>query len=106
MPKRQLKLTPDDKLWAKSVKERDGMKCVICSSTERLNAHHIIPREIHDTKQWVENGLSLCPKHHFFSRNISAHNNPLALIYWMAENRPGQLEKILNKLKELDLKDD
>jgi predicted restriction endonuclease len=98
---RRLKLTIEDKNWAKSVKERDGFKCVICGDTERLNAHHLIVRENHETKYDVENGLSLCPKHHFFSRKVSAHNNPLGLFVWLEVNRPYQLDYVRSKMKEL-----
>ena len=91
----QLKLTPEDKEWADKVKDRDGRKCVVCESlgiisTERLNAHHIIVRENHETKFDVMNGLSLCPTHHFFNRQISAHNNPIGLFIWLEKNRPEQ----------------
>ena len=97
----KLKLTPKDKIWAVSVKERDGWRCVICGSDIRPNAHHIIPREQIDTKYDVRNGLTLCPKHHFFCRLISAHNNPLGLFMWLQNNRPEQLEYCISKLEEI-----
>jgi len=96
-----LKLTKEDKEWANSVKDRDGRKCVICGNTERLNAHHIIVRENHETKFDIENGLSLCPKHHFFCRQISAHNNPLGMFMWLETNRPQQLQYLKIKMKEI-----
>lgn len=101
MAKRQLKLTKEDREWADKVKDRDGRSCVVCGSPVRLNAHHIIPREVHETKFEIMNGLSLCPKHHFFSRKISAHNNPLGLFIWLEENRPEQLGWCRNKIKEI-----
>jgi len=101
MPKGRIKFTKEDKEWAKSVKDRDGWKCVICGETERLNAHHLIARENHLTKLDIQNGLSLCPKHHFFCRQISAHNNPLGLWIWLEANRPDQLEYCRTKLQEI-----
>lgn len=95
----QLKLTKEDKEWAQKVKERDGNKCVICGEAERLNAHHIIVRENHFTKLDVENGLSLCPKHHFFCRQISAHNNPIGLFMWLEKNRPQQLQYLKTQME-------
>lgn len=92
MPPGKLKLTKQDKEWANKVKTRDDWKCVVCGSTLRPNAHHIIPREVKSTKYDIKNGLTLCPRHHFFSREISAHNHPLALFIWMEKNRPEQLE--------------
>ena len=97
MLKRDLKLTEEDKAWAIDVKTRDGWMCPVCTtlgmvSTARLNAHHLIVRENHETKFDRRNGLSLCPKHHFFDRQISAHNNPLGLFFWMEKYRSEQLE--------------
>lgn len=97
----QLKLTAEDKEWANKVKDRDQRICVICGNPERLNAHHIIPREQHETKFDVMNGLSLCPKHHFFCRQISAHNNPLGLFMWLEKNRPEQLSYVKSKMEQI-----
>ena len=101
MLKRQLKLTKEDKEWAQKIKERDNFKCVICGEAERLNAHHIIVRENHETKFDLMNGLSLCPKHHFFCRKISAHNNPMGLFLWLMKNRPEQFEYLRTKQEEI-----
>lgn len=101
MLKRRLKLTKEDKEWAKAVKARDGNMCVICGETERLNAHHIIVRENHETKLDINNGISLCPTHHFFNRQISAHNNPIGFFMWLEENRPKQLNYLRKKMREI-----
>ena len=97
MPKGKIKMTPEDYAWAKKVKARDGCACVICKGTFRPNAHHILPRELHDTKLDISNGITLCAKHHLFSREISAHNNPLAFIVWMENHRPIQLQYLKEK---------
>ena len=83
-------MTKEDKQWALDVKERDNFACVICGSNLRLNSHHILPRELHDTKLDISNGITLCVKHHMFSRDISAHNNPLVFMKWLGTNRPVQ----------------
>lgn len=101
MLKRQLKLTKEDKDWAYKVKERDNFMCVICGSMDRLNAHHLIVRENKQTKLDLNNGLSLCPKHHFFCRKISAHNNPIGLFLWLEKNRPEQLQYLREEMEEL-----
>lgn len=97
-----MKLTKEDKEWAKAVKERDG-SCVICGSTKRLNAHHVLPRENLKTKHDILNGITLCPLHHRFSREISAHQNPLVFILWMLKYRSFQFGHLscLIKLKEV-----
>lgn len=97
----QLKLTAEDKEWAQKVKTRDFWSCVICNSKERINAHHIIVRENAETKFDVENGLSLCPKHHFFCRQISAHNNPIGLFMWLEKHRPEQLQYCKSKMEQI-----
>lgn len=86
-----------DKEWALAVKERDGFKCVICGSTKLLNAHHLIGREVLSMRHQVDNGVSLCPSHHKYSREISAHKQPVVFQWWMEINREWQL----NRIKEL-----
>ncbi len=101
MLRRKLKLTKEDKEWANAVKDRDGRACVICGARERLNAHHIIVRENNETKLDIENGLSLCPKHHFFCRKISAHNNPIGLLVWLEKHKPEQFYNIKKKMESI-----
>lgn len=95
----RLKLTDADKRWAQKVKERDNNRCVICGTDFRLNSHHIIPRENHDMKYELVNGITLCAKHHMFCREISAHNNPLAFFIWMEQHRPDQLDILRNYIQ-------
>jgi len=101
MPKGKIKFTKEDREWAKAVKERDGWACVVCGDTNRPNAHHVIVRENHDTKLDVNNGLTLCATHHFFNRQVSAHNNPLGLFMWMEIHRPEQLEYLRAKMRDI-----
>ena len=93
------------KEWSIKVKERDGNICVItnCGITKMLNAHHIIVKEIKELKFDVTNGISLCPKHHQFSRELSAHSNSFAFFVWLKENRPEQYEYLRQKLRELQI---
>jgi len=89
-----------DKEWRLLVKDRDGDACVICKDPVRVNVHHIIPREIKGQRHNPDNGICLCSKHHQFSREISAHNNPLKFVLWMQENRPEQLKRLIESEKE------
>ena len=91
----------EDRAWADAVKDRDGWKCVICSDPIKPNAHHIIPRENRCSRLKIENGITLCVKHHKFDRLISAHNNPIAFFFWLAENRPVQFGKAKDTYEEL-----
>ncbi len=87
------------KAWAKQVKYLDNNECAICDKKEYLNAHHIIPVEVEETRLDVLNGITLCPSHHKFSWLLSAHTNPLAFFVWLEENRPHQYEYLKNKIK-------
>jgi 5-methylcytosine-specific restriction endonuclease McrA len=47
--------------WRKQVLSRDGYKCVVCGSTERLHADHIKPRcRFPELAREVDNGRTLC----------------------------------------------
>jgi len=50
--------------WSKVILKRDKV-CVICGSTDRLNAHHIIHRaKIPALSFLLNNGIALCHNHH------------------------------------------
>lgn len=56
-----------DIIWGKAVRARFP-RCIMCGSTERLNAHHAICRKTQsDGVRWIlENGVSLCVGCHLF----------------------------------------
>ena len=85
-----------DKEWADLVKVRDK-HCVICKSKIRMNAHHLFPKELKELRWDLDNGITLCPKHHRFSFILSAHQNPLAFVLWLWDNRSEQYSKIIKK---------
>ena len=44
---------------------RDGHRCVLCRGTARLDAHHVLNRNLWaDGGYRLDNGVSLCPQHH------------------------------------------
>lgn len=55
---------PGKHKWAAAVKERDGC-CFICQTTEKLEAHHILPKAQY-REYYLElwNGVTLCKTHH------------------------------------------
>lgn len=97
--------------WAGAVKARDGGECAVCGcgvvakqSAEGgptrdkrgrpilipLNVHHLLPKERYrEFRTVVENGITLCPKHHKWDR-YSAHRNPVWFVLWLRANRPEQ----------------
>ena len=55
--------------WSKVIKKRDKA-CVMCGSTDRLNAHHIIHRSIEPKLSFnINNGILLCQLHHYEVHN-------------------------------------
>lgn len=55
-------MTRDD--FRNAVFERDGHKCVICQDTAK-DAHHIMERRLFsDGGYYIDNGASLCERHH------------------------------------------
>lgn len=75
--------------WNQLVKQRDKA-CVVCGSTKMLNAHHIVVQEVEALRFDVQNGIALCPLHHQFSRQMSAHGNSFPFFVWLKKNRPEQ----------------
>jgi len=91
----RLKLKKLDTEWAKAVKNKYNNKCALCGNEKLLNAHHIIPREIKETRHMIENGVALCPKHHKFDKTYSAHRNPLWFIIQLEKVCPDDLRKLM-----------
>jgi len=57
------------KQFREGVLKRDNYKCVICSRTDDLAAHHILERRLFGETQGytLDNGSSLCPQHHILA---------------------------------------
>lgn len=91
-------LIKKDKMWSSEVIARDGFKCVICGDT-RIQAHHIIPREVKFLRHDLNNGITLCASHHKFSIKISAHRNPYIFYKTLENIRQTQFKRLLKKYK-------
>jgi len=89
-------LKKKDKEWAIAIKKKFNNKCIVCGKKERLNAHHIIPREIKESRHDLRNGIALCPKHHRFSFELSAHQNPFAFMIFLFYTYPEVFEEASN----------
>ena len=56
---------PEYDEWRKLVYKRDGWKCMICGSKEKINAHHIFEAiNFEELRFDVNNGITICEKHH------------------------------------------
>ena len=93
-----------DKLWSETVRARDG-RCVICGRTEFLNAHHIFGRTASATRWDIENGITLCSKHHTFDNTISPHTTRGSRNWWrfiemyLGKEKRDEFEKKASKTK-------
>lgn len=55
----------DAMTWAEKVKQKDGMRCVLCGETHQLQAHHIKPTYLYpEYRNDVNNGVTLCSSCH------------------------------------------
>jgi len=98
--KRRKKSTKEDNEWAKKVKEKFNNCCMICGETKYVNAHHIIPRQIKEFRYDVRNGLALCPKHHRFSFELSAHQNPFIFYLGLETYNPRAWKDLVKMIRE------
>lgn len=86
------------KQFAKKVFERDKHKCKICGESENLDAHHITDRhEIPNGGYVVENGITLCQKHHLDAEQYHISGNKNGVVGMM----PNDLYKMINSSYEL-----
>ena len=102
--KERLERKKKDKIWAKMIKEKYHNKCIICGEEKYLNAHHIIPKEIKKFRHDTINGIALCPKHHRFSFELSAHQNPVMFWRYIKKNHAQIIEEIESFLKDEEFK--
>jgi len=75
-----------DRIWSLTVRAKYENKCIICGSTSNPNAHHLIHRIISKYRWDVNNGVCLCPKHHLFGLDISAHKGPFLFFEFLRLN--------------------
>ena len=74
-----------DKAWADKVKQPG--QCEVCGQTNNLNAHHYYTRRNRAVRWYIPNGFCLCPNHHTFSSQFSAHQTPHDFCLWAVKKR-------------------
>ena len=98
------------KLWSEAVRERDGFSCAYCGVKKgdvnkfnpenkvKIDAHHALQKYIKDCplKFEIKNGISLCPSHHKFNGETSAHKSPIVFYEWFRLTHPERHNFILN----------
>jgi hypothetical protein len=93
---KKVRISKYDKLWSKAVRERDK-RCLVCSKTEYLAAHHFIRRGVKSTRLALENGCTLCPGCHTFNHQFSAHKTPEAFKRWFEKEYPDRAKAMRKK---------
>lgn len=63
--KHSIRHSKEWRMWRTKVYTRDNFKCMFCSSTSKLEPHHIIPRRVDPSLIFdISNGITLCRKCH------------------------------------------
>lgn len=53
------------RLWSRFIKARDGYQCVVCASSDRVQAHHIFRKSLYPSGSFQPgNGITLCYECH------------------------------------------
>lgn len=93
-----------DLIWKQKVKERDEYFCQPCGKKvegKNCHAHHILPKQIKGLRWDVNNGITLCYRHHKVGK-FSAHMNAIWFAFWLKTNRSTQFKYIINKLEHME----
>ena len=94
--------SPEYRKFTKDVLERDEYKCQCCGSTINPEVHHIKNyRQYKNLRTDVNNGITLCEKHHSMNIIDGFHQ-----VYGTYNNTPEQLiEYIKKRQKDLNITD-
>ncbi len=88
------------KEWRKQVLERDKGVCQIClNKPNKIQVHHIIPRQVKELRYDIKNGVCLCFNCHKVGRK-SAHNNALFFSNWLRKNKPIQYRYLMRFIND------
>ena len=84
--------------WSRLVRERDNYTCLICGSTNRPQAHHVLEKYYYKKTMYDPRvGITVCAKCHKFNK-YSCHTNPLWFVKWLKEHRPEQYDFCIGEL--------
>lgn len=85
--------------WAVAVKERDGYKCRVCGSSERLNAHHIkYKAKVPEKATEIDNGITLCRScHRIAHKGVYGVGGIIQDLHLFTPERIKQVEDVINR---------
>jgi len=85
------------KRFNEEVFKRDRHKCIICGSTEKLDAHHITDRkEMPNGGYVLSNGATLCEIHHWSAEQFHINGGKA----WLKGFHPSELYLLINSSYE------
>ena len=99
-----MKLDPNDELWSRCVKLRDGYKCRYCGRLGKLrgmHAHHFVGRRYRNTRWVVDNGICLCFACHNVMQDFPLVNKDF-FIKTVGSDRAEELEILARTIKKVD----
>lgn len=85
--------------WSSTVKGMWDNRCAICGKTGKLNSHHIVSKTLLAFRLDLQNGIALCPRHHFFDKKCSGHAGSLGFFVWLLKNYPDIVKYLNDKLE-------
>jgi hypothetical protein len=97
----RIELKRKDKDWSIEIRKDN---CLICGTTEKLNAHHLVPRNELITRHLYLNGISLCAFHHKYCNKFSSHRNPAMFLLILRQKKPEQYTWLIQTLLSLQFK--
>ena len=92
-------LNKKDKEWRENVLKNYDNCCCVCGRQDLIHCHHFIPRENKQFRHNPKNGCCLCPNHHKFSLQISAHKSSFVFLTFFEKNYPWEYMNLLELLK-------
>lgn len=65
------------KKWARSIKKKDGYRCVACGYRKVLHSHHIMPKSKYPKNAYkIWNGVTLCKLCHLGPQGVHGQGKP------------------------------
>jgi hypothetical protein len=98
---KKIRLGKWDKIWSQMVRTRDERCAYKYCPNGNLAAHHIKGRSCKATRFLISNGISLCPSHHVFNHEFSAHKTPEKFERWFKKEFPERWKQIRAKTKTI-----
>lgn len=94
----KIKMSTYDIKWSKMARELTPY-CWVCETTQNLAAHHFIRRAIKSTRLDIMNAVILCPSHHVFNHEFSAHKTPEKFKEWYKKEYRGHYDYLMERQK-------